>query len=169
MRTQVKIIVGSGLFLALAVVLPVIFHQFQLYGRIFLPMHLPVLMAGLLLGPVSGFIVGILAPGISFLLTGMPPPYAVPMMSIELPLYGLTAGLIANKFKLPTFAALIIAIIVGRIGFVAGFYLAGFFLALPYEPAYWLYASTITAVPGIILQLILIPLILPILKRVFPA
>jgi len=168
MNKRVRNIVQSGLLLALAVVLPIVFHQFQLQGRIFLPMHLPVLLAGLLIGPFSGLLVGILAPPLSFLLTGMLPPYALPMMALELPLYGLSIGIIANKLKWHPLPALIIALIVGRIGFAAGFYAVGLFLALPYSPKTWLYASAITGLPGIIIQLVAIPLLLPSLKKVFP-
>ena len=51
-----------------------------------------ILLAGFICGPVSGMIVGLLAPVLSFALTGMPPAYAVPLMTIELCLYGLAAG-----------------------------------------------------------------------------
>ena len=57
------------MYLALAVLLPVGFHMLGVAGRIFLPMHIPVLLAGFLVGPYCGLIVGLIAPGLSFLLT----------------------------------------------------------------------------------------------------
>ncbi|MBD3233019.1 MAG: ECF transporter S component [candidate division Zixibacteria bacterium] len=165
MVNRVYIIVLSGLLLALAIVLPIIFHQFQLYGRIFLPMHLPVLLAGALLGPLSGIMVGLLAPGLSFLLTGMPPPYAVPMMTLELPLYGSIIGLCYYRLKLPLIVSLLLALIAGRMAFAFGYFIAGYFLQLPYPPETWLYASTITGLPGIAIQLIFVPVLFPLLSR----
>ncbi|RKY70366.1 MAG: ECF transporter S component, partial [Candidatus Latescibacterota bacterium] len=50
-----------------------IFHQFGIAGKVFLPMHFPVIVAGLLFGPFSGLLVGLFSPVLSFLLTGMPP------------------------------------------------------------------------------------------------
>src|SRR5512145_658584 len=77
-----RFIAFSALFLALAILLPIGFHAFGLGGRVFLPMHIPVLLAGFLTGPLSGMLVGLLAPGASHLLTGMPPTYAVPLMTL---------------------------------------------------------------------------------------
>ena len=76
-------------------------------GRVFLPMHIPVLLAGFLAGPLAGFIVGLLAPGLSTLLTGMPPAVITPVMTLELPLYGLTAGLFYYRMHLNIYIALI--------------------------------------------------------------
>ena len=85
-----KKIVLSGLFIALGVVVPMIFHTVNLAGPIFLPMHIPVLLAGFLLGPVYGGIVGIICPVISGLATGMPPLMPnMPIMAFELCGYGI--------------------------------------------------------------------------------
>jgi len=109
-------ITQSALFLALALVLPVSLHAFSnIGGRIFLPMHIPVLLAGFLIGPASGLVVGLLSPGLAHLITGMPPSYAVPLMSLELPLYGLVAGLTYRRLHLNIFISLIVAMIVGRL------------------------------------------------------
>ena len=111
MNPAPKIIVRTALFLALAVVFPIAFHQFGMAGRYFLPMHIPVLLAGFISGPISGAVTGLLAPGMSFALTGMPPSYAVPLMTLELCLYGLTAGLFYHKLRLNLYLALIVALI----------------------------------------------------------
>ena len=132
MHSSVRFITRTALFLALAILLPIAFHQFGLGGRIFLPMHIPVLLAGFIIGPVSGVIVGLLSPLTSFLSTGMPPAYAVPLMSIELPLYGLVAGLAYQRLRLNVYIALVVALIVGRLGFALGLLILGLFLQLPY-------------------------------------
>mgnify|MGYP000878502134 CR=1 FL=1 len=55
-------VVLSGLFIAFGVLLPMIFHQFNMGGPAFLPMHIPVLIAGLFLGPTAGLLVGLVTP-----------------------------------------------------------------------------------------------------------
>lgn len=130
-------------------------------------MHIPVLLAGFLVGPYAGLVVGLLAPGLSFLLTGMPPTYAVPLMSLELPLYGLIAGICYVKLRLNVYLALIIAMLAGRVMFGVGLLILGLFMKLPYSAA--TYFSTggavATGLPGILLQLILIPIIVAGIKR----
>ena len=148
----------TALFITLGVTLPIVFHQVALSGRIFSPMHVPVFLAGIFVGPVSGFIVGLVCPLLSFLLTGMPPPYAVPLMSLELPVYGVSIGLLIRVIKLPILS-LLLAMILGRLAFALGLFVFGLFLSLPYGPEAFIKVSVITGLPGIALQLILIPLL----------
>ncbi len=157
----------SALFLALGLVLPIGFHAFGIGGRVFLPMHIPVLLAGFLVGPASGLLVGLLAPSISHLVTGMPPSYAVPLMSVELPIYGLIAGLAYNKLKMNIYVSLIIALSVGRLMFGLGLFVLGMFLELPYTATAFFAAGgpILTGLPGIVLQLFLIPLVVAAVKR----
>ncbi len=133
----------------------------------FLPMHLPVLLAGFLVGPAAGVVVGILAPGLSFLLTGMPPTYAVPLMSLELPLYGLIAGICYVRLRLNIYISLILAMIAGRIMFGLGLFVLGLFMKLPYSAATFFSTggAIVTGLPGIALQVVLIPLIVAGIRR----
>lgn len=149
----------TGLFITLGVVLPIVFHQFALAGRIFSPMHIPVFLAGIFVGPASGLIVGLICPALSFLLTGMPPPYAVPLMSLELPVYGISIGILIRIIKLPIIS-LLVAMILGRLAFALGLFLFGLFLSLPYGPREFIKISVITGLPGIAIQLILVPLLI---------
>ena len=97
-RVPTGTLTGTALLLALGVVLPIVFHAMPLGGRIFLPMHLPTFVAGLVLGPVAGLIVGAGSPVLSGLLTGRPTVlYMVPMVS-ELATYGLAVGLLRPRF-----------------------------------------------------------------------
>jgi riboflavin transporter FmnP len=148
----------TALFITLGVVLPIVFHQFALAGRIFSPMHIPVFLAGIFAGPASGLIVGLICPGLSFLLTGMPPPYAVPLMSLELPVYGISVGILIRVIKLPIIS-LLLSMILGRLAFALGLFLFGLFLSLPYGPREFIQVSLVTGLPGIALQLVLIPLL----------
>ncbi len=158
-------LVRTALFLALAVLFPMIFHQFGMAGRIFLPMHIPVLLAGCICGPLSGMIIGLLAPALSFALTAMPPSYAVPLMTIELSLYGLAAGLFYYRLRLNVYIALIISLILGRIGFAIGLLILGLFIELPYGVRTYFSISVITGLPGIIIQLVVIPPIVAAVMR----
>jgi len=99
-RVPTATLTGTALLLALGVALPLVFHAVPLGGRIFLPMHLPTFVAGLVLGPLAGLIVGAGSPMVSSLLTGMPvaPFYMVPMV-FELGTYGLVAGLLRPRLE----------------------------------------------------------------------
>ncbi len=117
----------AALYLALAIILPVVFHQFGIGGRVFLPMHIPVLICGFVVGPLAGVLIGLVAPPMSQLLTGMPPLYAVPLMMMELALYGLIAGLAYRKMGFNIYIALLIAMIFGRLAFALGLLVLGQF------------------------------------------
>ena len=88
-----KRVVYTGLFLALGLILPQMFHFLPVAnaGKIMLPMHIPVILAGYFLGSKSGMIVGVLSPVISSLLFQMPVALMMPIMAVELLVYGLTA------------------------------------------------------------------------------
>ncbi len=171
--SRARWITHTALYLALAVTLPMAFHLlgnaagYPIAGRVFLPMHLPVLLAGFLVGPSSGVVVGLLAPTISHLLTQMPPPYAVPLMSVELPIYGLIAGIAYNRLKLNIYVALVAAMIVGRVMFGLSLFVLGIFVDLPYTAAKWFSTggAIVSGLPGIALQLLLVPILVAAVRR----
>ena len=165
--SRTRWIAQTGLYLALAIVLPIGLHAFGVGGRVFLPMHLPVLLAGFLVGPVSGLAAGLLAPGLSFLITGMPPTYAVPLMSLELPLYGLVAGLAYNRLRLNVYIALLAAMIVGRLMFALGLIVLGMFMDLPYTATVFFSTAgpMVAGLPGIAVQIVLIPVVVAAVRR----
>ena len=158
---RIRFLTHSALYLSLAVLLPIGFHAFGIAGRIFLPMHIPVLLAGFLAGPICGLTVGIMAPLLSHLLTGMPPTYAVPLMATELPIYGLIAGLTYNRLKL------IIAMILGRMMFGLSLFVLGLFIKLPYSAAEFFAGGValLTGLPGVIVQIALVPIIVAAVRR----
>ncbi len=166
MNPKTQFIVRTALFLALSVLFPIVFHQFGLGGRIFLPMHIPVLLAGAISGPVAGLVTGLLAPGLSFMLTGMPPTYAVPLMTCELILYGLAMGYFYNRLKLHIYVSLILALIAGRIGFAAGLFLLGLIIDMPYGVTEYFTGAMITGLPGIAVQIIFVPpIVISVMRR----
>lgn len=98
-RVTTGTLTGTALLLALGVVLPIVFHAIPLGGRIFLPMHLPTFIAGLVLGPVAGLVVGAGSPVVSGLLTGRPTFFYMIPMVCELATYGLVTGLLRPRFE----------------------------------------------------------------------
>ena len=109
-------LVSIAFFIALGLVLPMIFHSFNMGGKIFLPMHIPVLLGGLILGPLAGLIIGILTPILSSVITGMPPVFPMlPLMIVELGTYGFISGYLRKNKDMSIFQSLIISMIVGRL------------------------------------------------------
>lgn len=107
-----------ALLLAAAVLLPSAAHLLGLSVRMFLPMHWPVLLVGLVYGWRSGLIIGLAAPSLSFLVSGMPRVGILPAMSAELATYGLLAGFFREVLKLNVFLATGLALLVGRMIFI---------------------------------------------------
>ena len=161
MSNQVKQLTLSAFFLALGLVLPFAFHSFgPQAGTVFLPMHIPVLLCG----PAYGALVGMLTPLLSSALTGMPPlmPTGI-AMCVELSTYGFLSGWMTKK--LPLYPSLIITMLAGRA--VSG--LANLVLLSMAHKAYtmqiFLTAAFVTAIPGIVLQLVMIPLLVSVVKK----
>ena len=158
---QVLNLVVAGFCLAVALVLPIITGNIPTVGKMLCPMHIPVLICGFLCGWKWGMGVGFIAPLLRSFIFGMPAlyPNATGMM-FELAVYGLVAGLLYEKLpKKPVnvYIALIVAMICGRVvwGIVrfAMFGLAG----TEFSFSAFLSGAVLTAWPGIILHIILIP------------
>lgn len=162
-------IVLAALFLALAFVLPMITGHVPQIGNMLCPMHFPVLLAGFVLGGPWGLVLGFIAPLLRSMLFGMPPLYPIAIsMAFELATYGAVSGWMYKKVQhtLPMmYAALATAMVAGRLVWGAvRFVLAGLSgSAFPFSA--FLSGALLTAVPGIIAQLILIPLILTALQK----
>lgn len=146
----------GGLFLALALVLPVLFHAVGL-GSAFLPMFFPILLAGFFTAPVVALTVGCTAPFVSALLTGMPPffpPIAFIMMLEGMVLGGGTAWL-HQKFRWGVYPTLIMILVLDRLVLFGSVLLAAAWLDLPRSVLG--IASVVRGLPGIILILVIIP------------
>ena len=159
---------AAALLLAIGLLLPQIFHMIggQAAGSVFSPMHLPVLVCGLLLGPFWGCGVGLLTPLLSSLLLSMPPMALMPFMVCELAVYGLTGGLLTRR--LPLYPALIAAQIAGRAAYALALFVGGTLLGLPCAAPVSVLTSVITGLPGIVLQLVLVPLVVTLVRRAVP-
>ncbi|MDD3369896.1 MAG: ECF transporter S component, partial [Lachnospiraceae bacterium] len=153
----------SGAALALCLLLPFITGQMQQIGNALCPMHLPVLLAGMVCGWQYGLVVGIIAPILRFFLFGMPPIFPIgTAMAFELGTYGLISGLLfmRSKKKLSdVYISLIGAMLAGRVVWgIVRFVMAGLF-GVEFSLAAFIAGGFTTAIPGIIVQLILIPIL----------
>ncbi len=158
----------AGMFLAIGLLLPFLTGQIKQIGNMLLPMHIPVILCGLICGWKYGLAVGLILPPLRYLLFGMPPIFPTGIaMAFELATYGFVVGFLYAHSKWHCIASLyrcmLIAMVSGRVvwgiaevlllglgGFTWEMFIAGAFL---------------NAIPGIILQLIFIPAVMIALNR----
>lgn len=152
-------IVFGALFIAFGLVLPSLFHLVGLGGPVFLPMHIPVLLGGLVLGPGTGLAVGVLTPVLSHILTGMPPisPPIMPLMVVELGVYGLVAGWLATRLRRGALLPLAGAMVAGRIALGLAAATAYSFFGFKASPLAYVTGAVVTGLPGLLVQAIAIP------------
>ena len=162
---KTKKIVLSALLLAIGIILPFFTGQIKEIGDTLLPMHIPVLLTGFICGWQWGLVVGLILPILRSTLFSMPPmfPNAV-WMAAELATYGVVSGILYSKTR-KIYLSLIVSMVSGRI--VWGVTKA---ILLCVGEKSFTFAAFITggfldAVPGIILQLILVPIIVKIVNK----
>jgi niacin transporter len=168
MNDKTRKLVLTALLIAIGVVLPQAFHAIPNAGSIFLPMHIPVLIAGFAVGPLYGALCGILTPILSHLIFGMPPAMMLGQMICELAMYGFMTGLLNGLIKIENplvknYVVLILGMLAGRLTY--GILNALIFKAGSYSMQAWLSAAFITALPGIAIQLVLIPILVTRLQK----
>ena len=165
--SPIRRMVMAALCMALCVVLPIAFHTIPDAGSVFLPMHIPVLLCGLICGWPYGLVCGLLGPLLSSLITGMPPAAYLPPMMVECAVYGAVCGVMlrflrTGRLALDLYIALGTAMVAGRV-------VSGIAKALIFTPGMtmgaWVTAGFVTAAPGIIIQLILIPQVVGLLMK----
>ncbi|NPV70121.1 MAG: ECF transporter S component [Firmicutes bacterium] len=167
MKTKTRMMTSVAMFVALGILLPMVFHAVGL-GKVFLPMHIPVFLSGILCGPVSGLVTGVVTPILSAVLTGMPalaPPVAQAMV-FELGLYGLLSGVFAHRLNLSALVSLVLTMAAGRVvyGLLAAFALPvlGF---KPVPVSYPITAALLASMPGVILQIVVVPVVVTLARR----
>ncbi|MDR1754673.1 MAG: ECF transporter S component [Eubacterium sp.] len=172
--TNIRKLTFGGLLVTMAILLPQGLHLIggSAAGKLFLPMHLPVLLGGFLLGPIFGLAIGVLSPLLSFITTGMPDAARLPFMVFELAAYGFFSGFIHEKIKSEfgvkkrgVFISLISAMIFGRGVYAASLVIAAALFKVAGAGVIAMVNATITGIYGIILQIAVIPPIIYILER----
>ncbi len=166
----------GGLFIALGIVIPIAFHAFGggKLGSVFLPMYLPVLACAMLVSPPIAAAVGLLTPVLSSALTGMPPVLpTLPMMVAELVVMATLASLLRRRLKLHALPA-VVARLSGRVvmGLRAWLLVSALPLgmqeslpAIMRTPLTYVGAATVSAIPGLILQIVAVPAVVAIVER----
>ena len=155
--------------LAIGLVLPFVTGQIPTIGKMLSPMHIPVFICGMVLGPLYGGILGLVLPLLRSVIFGMPAimPDA-PAMALELMTYGILAGWLVRllpRKSLSVFLALVGAMLGGRVVWGVARLLLTVYTGEPFTLNMFLAGAFVNAVPGIILHLILVPAIVIALRR----
>lgn len=168
--TNTKKLTISAMLFALGLVLPFLTGQIPQIGSMLLPMHIPVFLCGLICGGKYGAMIGLLVPVVRSFLFGMPPMYpTAAAMAFELATYGAVAGFVyfrAGYFCMKSlYKAMLMAMIAGRVvwavvmmvlmGMNGGMFTLEMFMA----------GALLNAVPGIAVQLVLIPVLMVALGK----
>lgn len=168
-HNQLLRMVLSAFFLALAYVLPFLTGQIPEIGSMLCPLHIPVLLCGFICGWPWGLVVGLIAPLFRSLTLGMPPlfPTAV-CMAFELAAYGFVGGLMHKllpRKKPYIYCSLITAMLVGRIVWGLAMAVCLGLGGNAFTFAAFVAGAFTNALPGIILQIVLIPVLVMVLEN----
>ena len=159
----------AALFLALAYLLPFVTGQIPEVGKMLCPMHLPVLLCGFLCGWQWGLAVGFIAPLLRSLTLGVPLLFPSALcMAFELATYGLAAALLYRLFarrKRYLYPALLLSMIGGRAVWGVAMLICMGIADKHFGFTAFLSGAVTAALPGIVLQLILIPPIVVAVER----
>ncbi len=166
---QVRRMTYAALFLALAMVLPFVTGQIPQIGAMLCPMHIPALLCGFMCGWPWGMLVGFVAPLLRSVIFGMPAmfPGAV-AMAFELAVYGGVAGLLYRvlpRKKRNIYITLVVSMIAGRVVWGAVRMILAGLSGNSFTWALFAAGAVTNAIPGIILQLVLIPVLVIVLER----
>jgi thiamine transporter ThiT len=167
--TSTTDLVLAGLFLALGLLLPFLTGQIPELGNKLLPMHIPILLCGFLCGPRIGLTLGFVTPLLRSVLFTMPPMFPIAVsMAFELAAYGFIAGLIYNKLgktKVSIYISLIASMVFGRIIWgIAAYFLFGL-KGTTFTWQIFTAGAFFNAIPGIIIQVVIIPIIIMAAER----
>lgn len=167
---NIRKLVLSALMMALGLILPFVTMQIPQFGNMLLPMHIPVLLCGFLCGAPYGSIVGFILPLLRSVIFGMPVMMPSAMaMSVELMVYGLLSGFIYSRLRKKRYGVyitLVPVMIIGRIAWGIAAYLLFGALGMVFTWVIFATQAFANAIPGIILQFIIIP---PLVNALFKA
>lgn len=158
----------AGFFLALGLVLPFFTGQIPEIGSALLPMHIPVIICGFICGWKYGLLVGFLSPLLRNLLFAMPPINVALAMAFELAAYGAVTGILYQKLpksKLKIYLSLLPAMVAGRLIWGAVSIVIYGLGDTPFTWQMFIAGALLNAIPGIILQIVLIPLLMIALEK----
>ena len=167
-HTSLKNLVLSAMFLAVGIVLPFFIGQIPAIGKMLLPMHIPVLICGFVCGWPWGMAVGFVSPLLRSLLFGMPTAYAAATMAFELAVYGAVSGVLYHvlpRRSWSVYAALVAAMVAGRLVWGAVRFMMAGLQHTVFDLSLFLAGAVTNALPGIIVQIILVPVLVIAMER----
>lgn len=169
-RQKIYNLVLAAMFLAVGIVLPFFTGQIPQIGRMLLPMHLPVLLCGLICGWQYGGAVGFVLPILRYAMFGM--PHIMPnglAMAFELAAYGIIVGLLYSRSRwqcvISLYRSLLAAMVGGRLVWAAARVVMTGAAQVPFTWEIFVADAIVSAIPGIILQLVFIPALMVALDR----
>lgn len=168
MKSLLRMVLAA-MFIALGLVMPFITGQIPEIGSMLLPMHIPVLICGFVCGWKYGLAVGFIVPLLRSFIFGMPPILTAIGMAFELATYGAITGALYKKMpkkKVSIYVSMIVAMILGRIvwGLVSLVIYGVQGTAFSWQM--FMGGALLNAIPGIILQLVLIPILVMTLQKI---
>lgn len=168
-RNEIKKLTLSAMFLALALAMPFLTGQIPQIGSMLCPMHFPVILCGFFCGAPWGLAVGVIAPILRSVTLGMPPMFPTAFcMAFELAAYGLVAGWLYHKLpgkKVNVYVSLISAMVMGRLVWGVVMFGCMGLDASQFGLSAFLAGAVLNAVPGIVLQIVLIPVLVIALRK----
>lgn len=171
MKKQIntRTMILAAMFLALAYVLPFLTGQVPQIGSMVCPMHIPVLLCGFVCGWPWGLVVGLLAPLLRSVTLGMPLLFPTAIcMAFELAAYGAVAGFLHRalpKKKGSIYISLLTAMISGRLVWGAAMFICMGIKGGSFGFSAFLAGAIFNALPGIVVQIILIPILVMMLDK----
>ncbi len=163
---KTKEIVSAAMFIALGLILPFFTGQIPEIGSQLSPMHFPVLIAGLCLGQKIGMMVGLVTPVLRSIMFGMPPMIPAVCMSFEMATYGLVIGYLYKNKTQNIYISLIIAMVIGRIVWGLASFIILTSIGNAFSFAMFINGALLSAIPGIILQIIIVPVLAKTFNRI---
>ena len=168
-KNPIQNLAAAAMFMSVGMVLPFFTGQIPQIGSMLLPMHLPVLVCGLICGWQYGGIVGFILPLMRYTFLGMPPMPNGVTMAFELAAYGAISGFLYNSSKwqciVSLYRSLLTAMIGGRVVWgIASVVMIGM-NGNAFTWQMFMAGAFLNAIPGIILQLVFIPALMVALNR----
>lgn len=167
MKNRKKMILAA-FFLALGLVMPFLTGQIPELGNKLLPMHIPVIICGYICGWQYGLVVGFIVPLLRSVMFGMPLLIKAVGMAFELAAYGAVTGILYQKLrksKVRIYISLLIAMIAGRLVWGAVSVIIYGIGGTAFSWQMFIGGAVLNAIPGIILQIVLIPILMLALEK----
>ncbi len=161
MKVSVKNLLVAAALLVLSVVLYKFFGGFTLFGGYLCVMEAPILLCGLLCGPVLGALAGAAAPIVCSLLFNSPTmnPDAL-AIAVEYIVFGVACGVLYKIMCQNVYISLILSMYLGRTAY--GVMMR---ILVDYSSESFLYDIIFCCIPGIVLEIVLLPLIAILLDK----